>query len=230
MKKIICNLFSSLVVILGAINFVVAQEDDFVQVEDSLIVKLGLQFGSTNIGVFIYDLQPELLNAGLMIQDLSRPSSGGEHIIGSQFSVTMSSSYKLSDTFAIVLLQTEFDYPPVVFTLSSQFQKINIGADCYLLDCIPDSDPWMPTALAPFIIAKNECYINPKNGKIKKGNSIIRSGRYTACDLKDWRIISPFGYYYDNKGSKHLGSDLINNKKIKLEEWDLKQFDAYFFR
>jgi hypothetical protein len=38
------------------------------------------------------------------------------------------------------------------------------------------------------------------------------------------------GFYYDKKGVKHKGSDLITAKKIVLADWDLGRFDEYFFR
>jgi hypothetical protein len=205
-------------------------ERDLKMLDDSMVVHLGLQFGSENIGVFIYDFPKAILDGGLVIQDLSRPCSGAERIIGSQFSVTMSGNYKLSDTFAIYLAQTEFAYPPVVFTLDGQSIKLNLGEDCYLLTCVPHNDPWMPSDYSPFILRKSEYYINPSNGKIKKAIKFINSGRYTSCDLQHWKYISPMGFYYDKKGVKHKGSDLIAAKKIVLSDWDLGRFDEYFFR
>jgi hypothetical protein len=218
---------------IGSHNQSFAQEyaeRDFKMLDDSMVVHLGLQFGSENIGVFIYDFPKDILEGGLVIQDLSRPSYGAERIIGSQFSVTMGGNYKLSDTFAIYLAQTEFAYPPVVFTLDGQSIKLNLGEDCYLLTCVPQNDPWMPTDYSPFILRKNEYYINPSNGRIKKAIKFINSGRYTSCDLEDLKYISTMGFYYDKKGVKHKGSDLITAKKIVLADWDLGRFDEYFFR
>jgi len=206
------------------------EESEFKMLNDSMLVHLGLQFGSENIGVFMYDFPKDILDGGLVIQDLSRPSSGAERIIGSQFSVTMSGNYKLSDTFAIYLAQTEFAYPPVVFTLDGQSIRLNLGEDCYLFNCVPHNDPWMPSVYSPFILRKNEYYINPSNGKIKKAIKIINSGRYTSCELQHWKYICSMGYYYDKKGVKHSGSELIATKKIVLDDWDLERFDEYFFR
>ena len=218
---------------IGSHNQSFAQEyaeRDFKMLDDSMVVHLGLQFGSDNIGVYIYDFPKELLDRGLIIEDLSRPSYGSERIIGSQFSVTMSETYQLSDTFAIYLAQTEFAYPPVVFTLDGQSIKLNLGEDCYMFKCVPHNDPWMPSDYSPFILRKNEYYINPANGKIKKAIKFINSGRYTSCDLEDLKYISTMGFYYDKKGVKHKGSELIAAKKIVLADWDLDRFDEYFFR
>lgn len=206
------------------------EEEEFEFLDDSMVVNLSLHFGSDNVGVFIYNFPKDILDGGLVIQDLSRPCSGAERIIGGQFSVTMSSNYKLSDTFAIYLVKTEFAYPPIAFTLDGQSIKLNLGEDCYLLNCVPHNDPWMPTVYAPFILRKNEYYINPSNGKIKKAIKLINSGRYTSCDLEHFKFISPMGFYYDKKGVKHKGSDLIAAKKIDLDEWDVERFDEYFFR
>jgi hypothetical protein len=218
---------------IGSTNQSFAQEyeeSEFSMLNDSMVVHLGLQFGSENIGVFIYNFPKAILDGGLVIQDLSRPCSGVERIIGGQFSVTMSSNYKLSDTFAIYLAQTEFAYPPIVFTLDGQSVKLNLGEDCYLLNCVPNNDPWMPTDYSPFILRKNEYYINPSNGKIKKAIKFMNSGRYSSCDLEHFKFISSMGFYYDKKGVKHKGSDLIAAKKIVLADWDLERFDEYFFR
>lgn len=218
---------------IGSSNQFFAQEyeeSEFKMLDDSMLVHLGLQFGSENIGVFIYDFPKAILDGGLVIQDLSRPSFGSERIIGSQFSVTMSSNYKLSDTFALYLAQTEFAYPPIAFTLDGQSIRLNLGEDCYLLNCVPHNDPWMPSDYSPFILRKNEYYINPSNGKIKKAIKFINSGRYSSCDLEDFKFISSKGIYYDKKGVKHKGSDLIAVKKIVLADWDLERFNEYFFR
>jgi hypothetical protein len=117
-----------------------------------------------------------------------------------------------------------------VFTLDGQSIKLNLGEDCYLFKCVPHNDPWMPSDYSPFILRKNEYYINPANGKIKKAIKFINSGRYTSCDLEDLKYISTMGFYYDKKGVKHKGSDLITAKKIVLADWDLGRFDEYFFR
>lgn len=208
------------------------QDEEFEMIADSQIVHLSFDFGGDNLGVRISKLPEELIGSLLFVQNISRSCFGAAEIIGQQFPLELSGNYRRTDTLIIYITSREdrkLKYPAEVYIRNTMNGQIIIGANCYKLNCVPRNDPWMPTAYDPFLFPKYGYYINPKNGKIKKGRRLINSGYYGACELKHWNYISPFGLYYDKKGIKHRGSDLITKGKIKLSDWDLYIFDLKFF-
>jgi hypothetical protein len=208
-------------------NQVFCQDEAFEMIADSQIVHLHLDFGADHLGVRISKLPKELIGSFLFVQNISESCSGRAEITGRQFPLELRGDNRRTDTLIISIVSREYrklQYPPEVYIRNSMNGKIIIGANCYKLNCVPRNDPWMPTTYDPFLFPKYGYYINPKNGKIKKGRTLINSGYYNACDLKHWKYISPFGLYYDKNGIKHKGSDLITKGKIKLSDWDLDNF------
>ncbi len=208
-------------------NQAFGQDEAFEMIADSQIVHLSLDFGGDHLGVRISKLPEELIGSLLFVQNISKSCFGGAEIIGCQFSLELSGDYRRTDTLIISIASREdrkLQYPAEVYIRNNINGQIIIGADCYKLNCVPKNDPWMPTAYEPFFFPKYGYYINPKNGKIKKGRRLINSGYYDACDLKHWKYISPFGLYYDKNGIKHRGSDLITKGKIKLSDWNMDFF------
>lgn len=114
------------------------------------------------------------------------------------------------------------DYPPVY--LMPGTYTVHLGVNCYILSCIPKSDPWMPHAESPYLLSEDLHYLNPKTGKIHRGKRLIHYGRFDACDLENFRIISSYEKYLDKNNTMHLGSELIKQKKIDPEKWDLERF------
>ncbi|MCG9910216.1 MAG: hypothetical protein MH137_02860 [Flavobacteriales bacterium] len=215
-------------------NKAYGQEEEFKRVPDSEIVHLSLSFAGGGFGIQIVNLPDDIMGCGLAIQNLNGTCSGGKKIEGRQFFIEINGSYSKSDTFVMYLFSLydrKLYYPAEVFTLSYIISnKVKLGADLCILNCVPDHDPWMPTADDPFLFPKNGYYINPKNGKIKKGARLINSGNYSICDLKEWKYISPYGIYLDNHRNRFRGSELIARGKIELADWNLKEFDLYWFR
>jgi hypothetical protein len=76
---------------------------------------------------------------------------------------------------------------------------------------------------------KNGFYLNPANGRIRKGIKLVISGNYSICDLEKWNYISPYGLYIDKQGNKFRGSDLIKAGKINIADWNLKVFSLYWY-
>lgn len=213
-------------------NQAFGQDEAFEMIADSQIVHLSLDFGGDHLGVRISKLPEELIGSLLFVQNISKSCFGGAEIIGQQFPLELSGNYRRADTLIIYITSREdrkLQYPAEVYIRYNMNGKIIFGADCYKLNCVPRNDPWMPTAYDPFFFLKFGYYINPKNGKIKKGKRLINSGYYSVCELKHWKYISPFGLYYDKNGIKHRGSDLITIGKIKLSDWNLDRFDLKFF-
>lgn len=214
-------------------NQTFGQDEAFEMIADSQIVHLSLDFGGDHLGVRISKLPEELIGSLLFVQNITNSCFGGAEIVGRQFSLELRGDYRRTDTLIISIVSREdrkFQYPAEVYIRYKMNGPIIIGADCYKLNCVPNNDPWMPTAYDPFFFPKYGYYINPKNGKIKKGRRLINSGYYDACDLKHWKYISPFGLYYDKNGIKHRGSDLITKGKIEIANWRLEAFDLYWFR
>lgn len=222
------------ILLIMCVNKVYGQEEEFKMVPDSEIVHISLSFAGGGFGIQIVNLPDDIMGCGLAIQNLNGTCSGGEKIEGQQFFIEINGNYSRSDTFVVYLfslLDGKLHYPAEVFTLSYIISnKVKLGADLCILNCVPDHDPWMPTADDPFLLPKNGYYINPKNGKIKKGARLINSGNYRICDLKEWKYISPYGIYLDNNRNQFRGSELIAKGKIELASWNLKAFGLYWFR
>ena len=213
-------------------NKTYGQDEAFEMIPDSQIVHLYLDinFGSDHMGVRISKLPKQVIGSIFSVSNISNTCSGGAEIVGRQFSIELRGDYRKTDTLIISIINQEnrrLQYPPEVYIRNSMNSQIIMGADCYKLNCVPRNDPWMPTDYDPFLFPKNGYYINPKNGKIKKGKRLINSGYYNACDLKYWKYISPYGLYYDKNGIKYLGSDLIRKGKIKLSDWDLGTYRLF---
>lgn len=214
------------------INNVYGQDEEYLMVPDSEIVHISLSFAGGGFGIQIVNLPDDIMGCGLAIQNLNGTCSGGKKIEGRQFFIEINGNYSRSDTFVVYLvsLDGKLHYPAEVFTLSYIISnKVKLGADLCILNCVPDHDPWMPTADDPFLFPKNGYYINPKNGKIKKGARLINSGNYSICDLKEWKYISPYGIYLDNNRNQFRGSEIIAKGKIELANWNLDTFDIDWF-
>jgi hypothetical protein len=213
-------------------NQAFGQDEAFEMIADSQIVHLSLDYGGDHLGVRISKLPAKLIGSLLFVQNISKSCSGGAEIVGRQFSLELRGDYRRTDTLIISVVSRgdrKLQYPAEVYIRNNMKGQIIIGADCYELNCVPWNDPWMPTTYDPFLFPKYGHYINPKNGKIKNGRRLIKSGYYDVCDLKHWKYISPFGLYYDKNGIKHRGSDLITEGKIKLSDWNLDIFHLFFF-
>lgn len=214
-------------------NQAFGQDEAYEMIADSQIVHLSLDFAGDHMGVRISKLPEEIVGSLLFVQNISKSCSGGAKIVGQQFGLELSGDYRRTDTLIISIVSREdrkLQYPAVVYIRNKMNGHIIIGADCYKLNCVPRNDPWMPTAYDPFLFPKYGYYINPKNGKIRKGKRLINAGYYDMCDLKHWKYISPFGLYYDKNGIKYRGSDLITKGKIELANWNLEAFDLEWFR
>jgi hypothetical protein len=125
----------------------------------------------------------------------------------------------------VMMIQGQYnsmDYPPV-YIMPGTF-TVRFGENCYVLSCIPKNDPWMPYVKEPFLLSEDYYYLNPGNGKIYKGKRLIHYGRFDACDLQDFRLISPYAWYFDKNKVSHSGSELIRKRKVDLKEWDIEQF------
>lgn len=215
------------------VNKVYGQDEKFKMVPDSEIVHISLVYGGGGFGINIMKLPNEILGCGLVIENIKGTFHAGKKIESRQFFLKSTAPYSRSDTFVVYLISQlgELLYPAEVFNLSYIISNpIRLGADLYILNCVPNHNPWMPTADDPFLFPKNGYYINPKNGKIKKGSKLINSGNYSICDLENWKYISPYGIYLDNNRNQFRGSELISKGKIELANWNLETFDLYWFR
>jgi hypothetical protein len=70
----------------------------------------------------------------------------------------------------------------------------------------------MPHSEQPFLLSEDLHYLNPKNGKIYRGKRLIHFGRFDACDLEGFHLISPYANYYNKNNVMYLGSELIKKK------------------
>lgn len=201
-------------------NRAFAQIENFEIIKPPEIVRLGCTFNGDFISVYSADMPNAMLGKLLCVSDLNNKKGGCAVINGGQLAIEMSGQCGRADTFVISLGNTDFIYPPVVFRFEGGYKSIHLGENCYNLNCVPRHDPWMPTAADPFPFRKNGYYLNPENGKIKKGGKAFKSGRYTICDLKKWHYVDPWGLYADKQGKKYRGSDLIAKRRIKLKNWD----------
>lgn len=213
------------------INKAYCQNEEFIMFPDSEIVEMRMDFSANGFAIIISNFPDEIRGYGLAISNLKGTCSGGCIIDQAQFFLETRGKRSSADTFVVYLFSYSRDlkYPAEIFTISSLKNSLKLGANCYNLNCVPKNDPWMPTSYDPFLFPKNGFYINPKNGKIKKGSRLINSGNYNICDLKNWRYISPYGLYIDLNGNKFKGVDLIKRGKIELTEWNIKVFDLYWF-
>lgn len=214
-------------------NKVYGQDGEFKMVPDSEIVRISLSPTGDGFAITIVQLPDDIIGCGLIIQNLDGTCSGGQKIEGAQFFLEVKGKYSSSDTFVVYLLSQDWKlhYPAEVYDLNYIISnQVKLGANLYMLNCVPYNDPWMPTDYSPFLFPKNGYYINPNNGKIKKGSRLINSGYYSTCDLENWKYISPYGIYWDKNGNSHRGSELIATGKIELANWNLETFDLYWFR
>lgn len=214
------------------INNVYGQDEEFKLVPDSEIVDMYIDFSADGFGIRIVNLPDEIVGYRLNVQNLKGTCSGSKKIEGRQFFLDIKGNYSRVDTFVVYLVSHDWklQYPAEVFTLFYSTSRVKLGANSYILNCVPDNDPWMPTAYAPFLFPQNGYYVNPKNGKIKKGSRLINSGRYSICELENWKYISPYGIYLDKNGKKFRGSDLLKRGKIVLANWNLEVFHLHWFR
>lgn len=224
----------SIIILLLAIctHATFCQDDEFIMISDSEIVEIRTSYSGLGFPIIISKLPDEIIGQVLAISNLKGTCSGAAKIVGAQFFLETSGKCSSADTFVAIIYSSsnELIYPAEAFTSRSLENSLKLGANCYRLNCVPDHDPWMPTAYDPFFFRKNGYYINPKNGRIKKGSWLINSGNYSICDLKNWNHISPYGIYFDRNRNKFTGSELIANRKIELADWNLEVFDMYWFR
>lgn len=215
------------------VDKVCSQDEDFKMVPDSEIMEIYMVSNGSGFGITIMNLPNEILGCDLAIDNLKGTFHAGTTIVSRQFFLESTGSYSRSDTFVVYLISPEGEllYPAEIFKLSySNGSQAKLGANLYILNCVPDNDPWMPTSYSPFLFPKNGYYINHENGKIKKGSRLINSGYYSICELEDWKYISPYGIYLDNNRNQFRGSELIAKGKIELANWHLETFDLYWFR
>jgi hypothetical protein len=212
------------------LNKAYGQDEEFKMFPDSEIMNLVLDFSGHGFAIRILNLPKEVMGCALRVQNLNDTFSGNIKIEGRQLFLEMKGNYSRADTFVVYLTSDAWrlQYPAEVFTLHGSNQ-VKLGANCYNLNCVPENDPWMPTGYNPFLFPKNGFYINPKNGKIKKGLRLINSGNYSICELENWKYISPYGIYFDKNENKFRGSDLIKRGKIVLANWNLEVFHLHWF-
>lgn len=212
-------------------NKTYGQYDEFTLLPDSETVHLNIDLRENRVKIRILNLSEELMYRGLVVRNINNTCSGSSKIEMSQFFIELKGNYSRADTFIVYLFAHDWDlkYPAEAFHFSNSTSQVTLGANCYKLNCIPRNDPWMPTAYRPFLFMKNGFYLNPANGKIRKGTKLVNSGNYSICDLEKWNYISPYGLYIDKQGNKFRGSDLIKAGKINIADWNLKVFSLYWY-
>jgi hypothetical protein len=113
---------------------------------------------------------------------------------------------------------------PVVRLFPTESYRVNLGADCYRLNCEPNNDPWMPSADDPFLICEHCHYLNWSNGRIMSGRRAIRLGLYDACEMKQWKYIIPEARYRNKAGVSISGAKLISKGYIRRKHWNREAF------
>lgn len=210
------------------INKVCAQEGEtFHLLPDSEMVQLHYGFWGESMQIRIENLPENMEEGRIYIKNTNRNYTlQGGLLQGNVFSFSLSDSYLPSDTLLISIeaLWTGVIYPAEMITGRSS-GVLKFGNNCYKLKCVPKSDPWMPSAERPFLFRADGYYINPKNGKIKKGRRLINSGIYESCDLKWWCYINPVLNYTDKNGKKYRGQELINKGRLNWAEWEQNAFN-----
>ncbi len=122
--------------------------------------------------------------------------------------------------FSITAVYDGMYYPPVLITgYKTLGASIAFGSNCYVVECYPENDPWMPSAVEPFLMSTDGWYLNPDNGRIKSGKKIIRSGLYTGCDMETFIEVAPYKTYVDRNKNEISGAELIKKRKIDLDDF-----------
>lgn len=141
-----------------------------------------------------------------------------------QISFTMGNSYLNLDTF-LISIDNRFDnfltYVPVKIIVHDGSNTVRLGENCYLLECIPNNDPWMPHVPKPYLFSINDYYLNPKTGRIQRGKKIVNSLLYDACELENFIWINPNRIYTNIKNERYSGNQMIHLKRINIKDWNL---------
>lgn len=228
------SLIFVLTLLFTNIQLVRSQSTDILVLNSSEFIKL-----SYDINVFQIILQIDQLPEDMEFSKLLMYRTDGTLLFGYELQhegqrIQQNQSedfrYSSSDTFAVVIYSShKYIKYPTVFISSEHKRKssdgalgkVSVGADCYLLDCPPLNDPWMPSTYTPELMNKHNFYVNPKNGNIRKGNWLINSGYYDICELHKWIPIYTQFIYHSTDGKQISGSSLIKRRKVNLSNWKL---------
>lgn len=205
----------SLIFFTGALTPIFAQDNDFELLSEDEILHFRYEIYAESIGLFFYHIPPDLEYRRILIGNKRNSCFVGHQINSQTFTnrqilIELCSDWMRSDTIFIFIEDdyTGINYVPKKIIPGVTSTEVKMGADCYKLRCEPENDPWMPNGNIPFLFSRYDYYVNPKNGKAKKGETILNSGIYSACELENWALVY---------------SDDIDSYK---ENWKLKKKEA----
>jgi hypothetical protein len=173
-----------------------AQDEEFELLPEEEVLHFRYELYTQSIGFFFSHIPSDLMHEELLIHNASKGGTVGFEISTSIFEnrqalVEFNSGWQRSDTFFISIddRYMGINYIPQKIIPGVTPTEIKMGANCYILRCEPENDPWMPNGNKPFLFSRDDYYVNPKNGKALKGERILNSGRYSACELENWALV-----------------------------------------
>jgi hypothetical protein len=172
-----------------------AQEQEFKLLSEENILHFRYEPYAESIGLFFYYIPPELKYRKIVVS--GGGSCWGIHeidantFVNKQVRIDLCSNWKHSDTI-FFSLQEEYsgiNYLPIKIILGISSTEVKMGANCYVIQCEPNNDPWMPSSHLPYLFSSEDYYVNPKNGKARKGKTWLNSAVYTPCDFENWELV-----------------------------------------
>lgn len=211
----------SLLILLTNAPVSLSQEQEFKLLPESDILHFRYELYAESIGLFFYYIPPELKYRKLAI------SAGGScwgvyeidanTFTNKQARVDLCSDWKRSDTifFSLQDEYTGINYIPVKIIPNVSSTEVKMGANCYVIQCEPNNDPWMPSSHQPFLFSSDDYYVNPKNGKARKGKTWLNSTVYTPCDFENWEMV--YTDQIDTYKANLKLQKMINKQSKKIE-------------